>query len=444
MPEQNGLVGPKGNFLLGNFQEFKKDELAFLTRCAQEYREIVPLRMLYLPIYLLLNANHVEYILVAQRQDFVKSRIYKLMNKLLGHGLGMSEGDFWLRQRRLMQPAFHRQRIDAYGQIMVNYTERMLSSWQSGQILDIAQAMLSLNVEIVTKVLFNCDVNDDSEGFGDAVGVVFRETATRLGNVVPIPESIPTPGNLRYLRAIEHLDELVYRIIQERRAKSEDRGDLLSMLLHAQDEDGSGMTDLQLRDEMMGMLAAGFETNAVALSWTWYLLSQHPEVEAKVLVELESTLGGHPPTVASLASLPYMDMVYTEALRLYPPGSLFGREAIKDFELGGHGFPAGTEFWISPWALHHNPCYFDMPEEFRPERWEGDLIKRLPKFAYMPFSHGPRGCIGNVFATMEAKLILATVLQSFHLELASGQVVEPKYALTVRPKYGLQMVLTPR
>jgi cytochrome P450 len=444
MPNQNGLVGPKGHFLLGNLPEFKKDELAFLTRCAQGYGEIVPLRLLHLSVYLLLNPDHIEYVLNAHSRDFVKSRMYKIAARLVKQGLVLSEGDYWLRQRRLIQPAFHKERIAAYGQIMVDYTERMLSTWQEGQILDAQDTMVHLSMAIVMKALFNCDVDNDPEGAGDVVRSLFKEAAALFANPMAIPENIPTPGNLRYRRVAQQMDKIVYHLIQQHRAKAEDTGDLLSMLLRARDESQNGMTDQELRDEMITMLAASFETTGTALCWAWYLLSQHPAVEAKLLAELEAVLGGRAPTVEDLPKLPYTEMILIETLRFYPPGPLQGREAVKDFELGGYHFSAGTEFWISPLVLHRSARYYEAPDEFRPERWEGDLIKQLPKFAYMPFLHGPRQCIGNVFASMEVRLILATVAQKFKLKLVPEQVVVPKFSLTLNPKYGLKMSVAQR
>lgn len=442
-PKLNDLVGPKGHFLLGNLPEFRKDGLAFLTHCAQAYGEIVPLQMLHLPVYLLLNSAHIEYLLITRSRDFLKSRMYKLMDSLLGQGLGTSEGDFWLRQRRLMQPAFHHERIQAYGESMVACTEHMLSTWQEGQILEMTHAAMNLSLAIMAKALLSCDMADDTDDLSAALKEVAEVIAIRFSSALPLPEALPTPTNLRYQRSIQRVEQVVYRLIQQRRAKPEaDTGDLLSMLLHAQDEDGNQMTDRQLRDEMVTSFVAGTDTTSASVLWTWYLLSQHPQVEAKLLAEVDAVLGGRNPTVADLPNLHYLDLVYTEALRWCSPGPLLGREATKDFEMGGYHFPAGTEFWISPWAMHHNPRYFEAPDEFRPERWEGDLAKRLPKFAYMPFSHGPRGCIGSSFAKMEAKLILATVAQRFHLELLPGQMVEPGFSMTVLPKHGIKMLLT--
>lgn len=442
----NTLVGPKGHFLWGNLWEFRKDELAFLTHCVQEYDEIVPLRLVHLPAYLLLNPDHLEYVLITRRQDFTKSRMYRLMDSLMGNGLGLSEGDFWLHQRRLIQPAFHRERIEAYAQIMVDHTERMLSTWQEDQSLDIIAAAMNLTLAITVKAFLSYDTEQDAEGKGisEALKEVTQVITARFRSPIPLPETIPTPTNRRYQKIVKGVEAFIYRIIQQRRAQPGNSGDLLSALLEAQDEEGSRMTDQQLRDEIMTTFVGGTDTSAASLLWTWYLLSQHPAVEAKLVAELDAVLGDRSPTAADLSNLPYLDKVYTESLRYYSPGPLLGREATKDFELDGYHFPAGAELWISPWAMHRNPRYYEAPDEFRPERWEGDFAKQLPKFAYMPFSHGPRQCIGNGFVKMEAKLILATVAQRFHLELAPGQIVEPEFSMTVFPKHGIKMVATKR
>lgn len=260
-----------------------------------------------------------------------------------------------------------------------------------------------------------------------------------------IPERIPTPGNLRFRRAIRYLDALIYNIIQRRRANGEDTGDLLSMLLGVRDkETGEGMSDRQLRDEVMTIFLAGHETTANALSWTWHLLASHPEVEAKLHEELGETLAGRPPSVADLPRLRYTEAVVTESMRLYPPAWAFGREALEDCEIGGYRVPAGTQLIMSQWVAHRDPRYFDAPEMFRPERWESGLSERLPRYAYFPFGGGPRLCIGRSFARMEAVLLLATLAQKFRLRHVPGEYIAPQPSVTLRPKNGMRMVLSSR
>jgi cytochrome P450 len=275
-----------------------------------------------------------------------------------------------------------------------------------------------------------------------ALAVVMESFVTK-GERGPlaIPNAIPTPGNLRVRRAIERIDQIVYGIVRERRASGEDKPDLLSTLLHLRDDEGSGMTDKQLRDELVTLVVAGHETTAVALSWTFYLLSQHPEVEAKMVEELESVLGDRAPTTADLPRLTYTDHVLTESMRLYPPFWALGREAVTDCELGGYRIPADANILMCQWVVHRDPRLFDDPERFNPDRWADGLTKRIPRFAYFPFGGGQRLCLGKDFATMEAVLVLATAMQRFHLDLEPGFTIRPRPSLTLRPRYGMRMVL---
>jgi cytochrome P450 len=328
---------------------------------------------------------------------------------------------------------------------MVAYTERMLAGWHSGETRDLHADMMRLTLEIVAKTLFDADVAGQAREVGDALEEGMQTFVRRWKSIYPLPEWIPTPNNLRIKRVARRLDTILYRIIQERRASGEDRGDLLSMLLHAQDEDDGGrMTDKQLRDEAMTLFLAGHETTANALSWALYLLTSHPEVEARLAAELRDVLGGRSPTVADLPRLRYTEMVVTEAMRLYPPVYAFGREAVQACTLGGYHVPAGMTIVMSQWVMHRDGRYFDNPEKFLPERWADGLAKRLPKFAYFPFGGGPRLCIGNGFAMMEAVLILATVAQQFRITLVPDHPVVPRTTVTLRPAHGIKGVLSKR
>jgi cytochrome P450 len=258
------------------------------------------------------------------------------------------------------------------------------------------------------------------------------------------PSWLPTLRNIRAALATRRLDKIMYRIIGQRRIAGRDAGDLLSMLLHAQDEDGSRMTDRQLRDEVITLFLAGHETTALTLSWTWWLLAQHPQTEAKVHVELDAVLGGRTPTLEDLPKLRYLDRVITESMRLYPPAWGMARLAIEDAEIGGYKIRKGCGVSLSQWVVHRDPRWYESPEEFRPERWEGDLLKRLPRFAYFPFGGGPRQCIGNSFALMEAALILATIAQKFRLRLVPGHTVAPLASITLRPRHGIRVTLEAR
>lgn len=435
--------GPPGHLLLGNLPEFKRDMLGFIRMCAREYGDVVPLRLGPVRALLLSHPDAIETVLVKNNRMFTKHFSLRLNRLLLGNGLLTSEGDFWLRQRRLAQPAFHRGRVALYGEIMVAYTERLLATWREGETRDIHAEMTRLALEIVVKTLFDADVAREASDIGAAFQAALASFDTRQW--LPIPEWVPTPGNVRLWPVIRRLNAIIYGLIEQRRRTGHTSGDLLSLLLEAQDEeDGSRMTDKQLRDEVATLFLAGHETTALALTWTWYLLAQHRDVEAKLVSEVETVLGGRAPTVADLPSLRYAEMVVLESMRLYPPAYGIGREAIHACEVAGYRVAAGTTIFMSQWVVHRDSRFFEEPEDFRPNRWAGDLPKRLPKFAYFPFGGGPRVCIGSSFAFMEAILVLATIAPRFRMTLVPGHPVTPWPSLTLRPEHGIRAVLTRR
>ena len=439
--------GPKGSLLTGNLSEYVPDQLGFLTRSAKQYGDVVRLRFLNVPLYLLNHPDHVEYVLVKNNRNFIKDRAERSGLRFLGQGLLTSEGDYWRRQRRLAQPAFHRKRISAYGEAMVESAERMLDrSWRDGETREIQEDMSRLTLEIVSNTLFGTAMNEElEEEVGEALGVVMERFTG--GVLFKVPERIPTPANLRFRRAVRRLEEIIYGIIHERRgAPGEDSGDLLSMLLAVRDEDsGEGMSDKQLRDEVLTIFLAGHETTALNLSWTWHLLAGRPDVEEALHRELREALGGRAPTMEDLPDLSYTDAVVRESMRLYPPVWGFGREALQDCEIGGFRVPKGTQVVVSQWVMHRDERYYEDPEVFRPERWLDGSTDGLPKYAYFPFGGGPRLCIGQSFAEMEAVLLLATIAQWFRLRHEPGHdTVQPLPSLTLRPKDGLRMVLAER
>jgi cytochrome P450 len=438
--------GPKGHAFLGSLRDFSRDQLGFYARCARDYGDVVPVRLGPFPGLLIYHPDAIEEVLVARNRDFIKSRGVRLMRAFLGDGLFTAEGDLWLRQRRLMQPAFHRQRVAAYGETMAAYAARRAADWHEGAVLDVHEEMMAVTRAIVAKTLFDADVSEQARAIGDASEIVMEYFGKRLGSLLALlPVWLPTPENLRVHRAIRRLDKVVYRMIADRRRSPEDRGDLLSILLLAQDaDDGSRMTDRQVRDEVMTLFMAGHETTAVALSWTWYLLAQHPEVDARLADELRATLGGRPPAVADLPALRYTEMVVMESMRLYPPAYGIGREAVRSTEVAGHSVPVGGIVIMPTWVVQRDARWFDEPDAFRPERWANDAARRLPRFAYFPFGGGPRQCIGNVFATMEATLILAALAQRFRLALMPAQRVTPTPYITLRPEPGIRMRLERR
>jgi cytochrome P450 len=437
--------GPKGLPLLGNLLDFSRDVLRYYEEWTRDYGDIVALRFGAWPAVLLSNSDYAEYVLVKNHRNFIKFPLFfRHVRAIFGQGLLTSEGEFWHRQRRLAAPAFHAQRVAGYGSVMVHDTERMLADWRGGEVRDVHTDMMALTLRVAAKTLFNAEVDQDVADIGKAFDTIVEEIMLRGRRPFRIPDVIPTPGNIRYTRGVRRIDQLVNTIIQERQRQGADHGDLLSMLMLARDDEGRSMTDQQLRDEVITLLLAGHETTALALSWTWYLLSQHPEVDARLAAELQEVLGGRAPAVSDLPRLTYTEQVVTEGMRLYPPAWGIGREAIADCEIGGYAIPAGTTIIISAWVSHRNPRYFEDPLAFRPERWSGNFAATLPRFAYIPFGGGPRICIGNRFAMMEAVLILATVAQRFRLEWQRDHPVVPLPSITLRPKGGVWVKTVPR
>jgi cytochrome P450 len=429
----------------GNLPDMAGDVLGFFTRCSREYGDVVGLRLVSWPAVLLNHPDYSEYIFVKNHQNFIKHRFFwRHVRAIFGQGLLTSEGEAWHRQRRLAAPAFAGQQVSRYGDAMVRYAERMVERWQPGQAIDAHREAMALTFEIAAKTLFDADAQDDVEELGHVFDQMVEEIAVRFRRPFRIPDIIPVPGNLRYRRGVQRIDRLVAEIIRAWREDPGDRGDLLSRLMLARDESGRPMSERQIRDEVITLLLAGHETTALTLAWTWYLLARHPDADARLAAEVRNALGNRPPTVEDLLRLRFTEQVVTESLRLYPPAYAIGREALQDCEIGGFAVPAGTTVYVSPWVTHHDPRWFPDPWEFRPERWNGDFARQLPRFAYMPFGGGPRICIGSRFAMMEAVLILATVAQRLRLEWQREHPVQVMPSITLRPKGGVWVRPTPR
>jgi cytochrome P450 len=437
----NRPPGPRSsNPILGVLREFRKDPPAFLLRNAREYGDLVHFRLTNQNAYLVNRPDWVRDILVTHQSNFLKSRILERAKRLLGEGLLTSEGEFHTRQRRLVQPAFHRDRMAHYGSQMVECAARTREQWTPGQQMDLAVEMPRLTLAIVAKTLFSADVSSEADGIGHALTEIFSLFDTLLLPFSDWIHRLPLPVVRRFERARDSLDKVVYGLIAERRASGRDEGDLLSMLLLAQDEDRSVMTDKQVHDEALTLLIAGHETMANALLWTWYLLSQNPEVEAKFHAELAAVLGDRLPTFEDVAKLPYTTGVFSEALRLYPPAWAIGRRAKQDYAIGDYVAPAGSILLLSPWVSHRDPRWFPAPEKFDPDRWRPEIAEKLPKFAYFPFGGGARVCIGERFAWAEGVLVLATLAQRWKFRLAPGQTAETKAVITLRPRDGMKMI----
>ncbi len=420
--------------------EFARRRLPFLVESAQKYGDIVFFKVGNERIYLFNHPDLIRDVLVTNQKNFIKSRALVRAKKVLGEGLLTSESEFHLRQRRLAQPAFHRDRISAYGRSMVEYADRTRSRWSDGRALDVHDEMMKLTLAIVAKTLFSADVENEAAEIGEALTTTFKAFNIGILPFSELLEKLPLPYIKRFEAARARLDATVYRIIDERRATGEDKGDLLSMLLLAQDTegDGGGMTDTQVRDEAMTIFLAGHETTANALSWTWYLLSQHPEIEARFHREVEA-LGDRLPRPDDLANLPYTRMIFAEAMRLYPPAWAVGRRALNDFEAGGYHIPARSMVLMSQYIMHRDPRFHPEPERFDPERWLPEVAATRPKFSYFPFGGGTRICIGEQFAWMEGILILATIAQKWKLRYlgSAPPPVEPR--ITLRPGGSLDM-----
>lgn len=440
------LAGPAARPLTGHLREYGRDPLGFLTRCAREYGDFVPLRFGPFPVLFINHPDDIERVLVGEYKNYFKGIFLQRNRIVFGNGLLVSEGDFWRRQRKLAQPAFHRERIAAYGDIMTGFTQRMVERWNDGETRDIHADMMALTMDIAVKTLFDLDASDKATLVGNAVTEGQIAITERMNSLLLfLPEALPAPANLRLRRAMQRLDSVIYGFIEERRREGGDRGDLLSLLLHAVDEeDGTGMNDKQLRDEVMTLFLAGHETTALALSWALYLLALHPEVAEKLAAEARDVLGERLPTAADRPRLVYTEWVVLETMRLYPPAWSLGRQAVQDCTLGGHPVPAKSGITFSQWVVHRDPRWFDEPEAFRPERWADDLAKRLPRFAYFPFGGGPRTCIGNIFAMIEAILALATIVSQYRFRLAPDQQIVPQPNVTLRPKSGLRLILERR
>lgn len=420
------------------------DPLAYFASIVRQYGDYASLRVLTFRILLINRPDDIENVLVHHPRKFEKGRVLQANKRVFGRGLLTSEGDFWLRQRRLAQPAFHRARIASYASTMVEYAERLLHEWNDGEERDIHKEMMRLTLQIVGKTLFDADVEKDAGDVGKSLEMLL-EIAANFRRTMFVPQWLPTPTNLRLERAISQIEKVLYRIIAEKRASGRDAGDLLSMLLAAQDEDGSRMTDQQLRDEAITLFLAGHETTANALSWTWWLLARNPAVEAKLHAELNAVLAGRAPSLEDLPKLTYTNNIVTESLRLYPPAWGIARTAVADHEIAGYTVPKGSGVSFAQWTVHRDPRWYDAPEEFRPERWEGgDLMKRLPRFAYFPFGGGPRLCIGNNFALMETAMVLATIAQHYRFRLVKDHPVVPLASITLRPRYGIRATLESR
>jgi cytochrome P450 len=435
----------KGYPLVGNFFQILGDPLDYMVRVIPQYGDVVRVRVGPLQFYVVSHPTDVEYVLRGNHRNFIKDKGTRtLLAEVLGQGLVTSEGELWRRQRRLAQPAFQIDQVQKYGAVMVDFAERMLDGWQAGETRNIHADMMRLTLEIVAQTLFSASVGDKAGRVGVALDGLMKYWAGP-GAMFRWWKYVPTPSTLAYRRAVRELDSIIFETVAQRRAAGDGPEDLLSRFLNARDDDGSSMSDKQLRDEMVTLLLAGHETTAVALTFTFYLLAQHPEVDARLAAELDDVLAGETPTVEHFPRLRYTEWVVKEAMRLYPPVPNVGREAVADCEIGGYHVPKGAQIALVQWMTHRDKRWYgDDAEQFRPERWDNDLAKRLPRCAYFPFVDGPRVCIGSHFAMMEAILILASVASRYRLTLVPGHKLKILPSVTLRPQGGIPMILHER
>jgi cytochrome P450 len=443
--ETHAPPGPKGLPILGLALDVRNDALGTLQRLARQYGDIVSMPVLAMNRILLNRPDYIQQLLVLDHAKLHKSTLTKLVvGPLLGQGLLISEGDFWRRQRRLAQPAFHRSRTNEYSPVMVDCALERMRHWQAGETRNIAEEMMKLTLEVAVRTLFGTSLAGDSDSIGKAMTFLMRYYLRRGRSPWRVPASWPTPANRRARREVEYMDSLIYRIISDRKKDTQPRNDLLSLLMAAMHEDGSQMSERQVRDESMTLFAAGHETTALSLAWTWYLLGENSAAEARLHEELRSTLAGRPAEVSDLEKLPYLNAVIHESLRLYPPAFVMARMNVETVTVGGYEIPPRSTLLASQWVMHRDPRFYDQPERFMPERWLDGLEQRLLPGAYFPFGDGPRRCIGQGFAQLETALVIAAIAQKFRFRLTKGFPVVPEPLVTLRPKYGIEMTIESR
>ncbi|QIB76448.1 cytochrome P450 [Halogeometricum borinquense] len=434
--------GPDGLPVVGNYPSYIREPFEFMTRNAREYGDIVGWEERNGPVYQLNHPDHIEQVLVQNNQNYVKGDAFQsTLGPITGSGILNSEGAIWRRNRHLIQPAFHPNRIEEYSEMMTGYTEEMLETWSDGETREIHEDMMTVTLKIVSRALFGVDIDDHVEDIGEALES-FMEASESLSHYV-LPEEIPTPSRKKIQGAREQLDDVVYELIEDRRANPGEQ-DVISMLLDVTDDDGNTLSTEQIRDEVVTLLLAGHETTALSLSFTAYALARHPEAEAKLVEELDEVLDGRTPTMSDLSELTYTEQVVKESMRLYPPVPGIVREPVKPDIIGGYEIPAGATVRMHQWVVHRDERWYDDPLAFEPERWTDDLEQSIPKLAYFPFAAGPRRCIGDRFAMLEARLLLATIYQKYHLELTPGTELDLMATVTARPKSEIEMTVERR
>jgi cytochrome P450 len=443
--EHTSAPGISGLALFRMMPQFRRNTLRTFMDLARAHGDFVCFRGLWTS-FMLINAQHVEHVLQTNNRNYRKGRNYEEVKASTGNGLFVSEGETWVRQRRLAQPAFQHRRIASFAKIMTDSVEAMLEQWhqcaERDEAVEVGAEMLRLTLGIVTKALFSRDLSHEAETVSRCFEVIRNHTAHRVMSVIKMPASFPTPQNRRFRQAVATADGVIYDLIAERRRGEGEPDDLLSLLMEARDEEtGESLSDRELLDQTKTLIGAGYETTTQALAWTWYLLAKHPAIENKLRAEISDVLAGRIPTFVDLPHLKYTLMVFQEAMRLYPPAWAISRSAIETDEIGGYRVPARSEILLLPYITHRHPEYWEKPEEFYPEHFLPEKIAARPRLAYFPFGGGPRQCIGKNFALMEAQLIIATIMQKYRLQLVDEREIEPETSVTLRPRGGVIMKL---
>jgi cytochrome P450 len=450
--------GPRGSLLAGSLFQLRRDPLATLLDGARRFGDVVQFRfgpaLAHVLGHLVAHPDGIKRVLEENVHNYVKGHTNEPVRAVVGDGLFTSEGELWLRQRRIVQPTFRHQHLERFAGVMTGTATAMLDGWDGRHertgVIDLAAEMNRLTVTVAARTLFSADLTRDAPAVGRTVIELDHEAMRRVRSILfwivgTAIDRLPLPANRRYGEGVRRLERVVYRLIAERRSGGSEHDDLLGILMAARDEEsGAGMSDRQVRDEVMTFLLAGYMTTANALSWTWYLLARHPEVVARLEDEVEQVAGGRLPGHGDLSRLPYVTAVARESLRLYPPAWLFEREAVADDQIGGFRIPAGSVVLVSPFVTHRHPAFWDDPERFDPERFTAERTAPRPKHAYLPFGAGRRSCIGSAFALMELVLVVATIAQRYRLQLASDEPVELAPLMTLRPRGSIPVRLRPR
>ncbi len=427
---------------MGSLRMLRSDPIGLLERAAAS-GDVSYVRMPRFPVYVINHPDLVWDVLASDASEYMKGPTIQAAKRLLGESLLTTETDVHRRQRRLIQPIFHHERIAGYGAQMVALAQRAADRWRPEE-LDLHAEMGRLTLAIVARTLFDSDVEaDEAREIAAALTEILAQFNRVFSPFLPVTEHLPLPATRRFNAAKATFDQKIHAMISERRGRRLDGDDLLSLLLRAQDE-GAGMTDTQVRDEAITLFLAGHETTSNALTWTWYLLSQHPDAERRLHTEIDEALSGRAPTAEDLTRLPFLEQVLSESMRLYPPAWAIGRRALADHEAGGYTIPSGSVLIVSPWLLHHDRRWFPHPERFDPDRWTPDELAGRPRHSFIPFGGGPRMCIGEGFVRMEARLLIATIAQRWRFEHVPDHRVELQPVITLRPRYGMRMRAIPR